>query len=433
MLIIIIVCPLVAYGNSITYERFYRLNNPIYRSESGDFFNFSYSSQPIDAVSKMGVFAAGDLRLYFQDNNALNYSLQEAYARYNGDSFQLTLGRQILDWSTNEKYWSLGYLNANQAFTLLSVEEEGVTGAHLKKELGSFEFDLLLSYLFIPQVNPSVIFKNGEVVSKSDWVRLPPKKTVVSGQEVPIYYRLNKVNISKIIFNKSIGGNIRYKWNQGGLAAFAIYKPENSLRINASAYYDNVNSVVVEADPTVNHHGYYGVQFFQNISGIKFQGGLSYVDPNTRLGKDFPIDINNSRKTYQSQYFVINPRYDKEAYSHVSANLERKTYSLSLNYIHLLSRNMRASDDFFSDTVKWKRAVGGSVVYAFSDSLKFSFDLKYDFERFDNIVKSELIYNFNNKVFLSLGLEMLKAPQDSSYWSYYRANDTLYSSVGLLF
>ena len=430
-----IISPLVASENSISYERFHRLNNPLYRSVSGDYFNLSYTGHPIDATSKIDVFTTGDLRLYFQDNNALNYSLQEAYVRYNRDSFQLTLGRQILDWNTNEKYWSLGYLNANQAFTLLSTEEEGVTGFHLKKDIGPFEFDFLLSYLFIPQINPSVTFKNGEVISRSDWVRLPPKRTVVSGLEVPIYYRLNKVNISKIIFNKSIGGNIRYKWDQGEISSFAIYKPENTLRINASAFYDNVslNQVVVEADPTVNHHAYYGLQVFQNISGIKYQGGLSYVDPNTHLGRDFPIDINTSRKTYESQYFVIHPRYDKEAYSHFSACLEQNTYSLSMNYIHLLSKNVRASDDFFSDTVKWKRAIGGSVMYAFSDSFKISFDLKYDFERFDNIVKSELVYKFKNKVFISLGLEMLKAPRDNSYWSYYRANDTLYSAVGLLF
>lgn len=427
--------PLLASQNSISYERFYRLNNPLYRSESGDFFNLSYSSHSIDATNKIDFFAAGDLRLYFNGNNAVNYSLQEAYARYNGDSFQLTIGRKILDWNTNEKYWSLGYLNANQSFTLLSGEEEGVTGLQFKKEIGSFEFDLLLSYLFIPQVNPSLSFKNGEVVSQSDWVRLPPKKTVVTGQEVPIYYKLNKVNIAKIIFNKSVGGNIRYKWNQGGISAFAIYKPENSLRVNASAYYDNVilNQVVVETDPTVNHHAYYGIQVFQNVSSIKIQGGLSFVDPNMRLGRDFPVGINNSRKNYQTDYFVIHPRYDKEAYSHLSANLDKKTYSLSLNYIHLLSKNFRASDDFYSDTVKWKKAIGGTVAYAFSDSFKFLFDLKYDIERFDNIVKSEIVYNFKDKVLLSLGVEMLKAPLDNSYWSYYRANDTFYSSVGLLF
>jgi hypothetical protein len=426
---------LEASVSTVTYEKFYRLNKPIYRSGSGDFFNFSYTSEPVDPAKKFDVFATGDLRLYFQDNNALNYSLQEAYALFSEGSLKLSVGRKILDWNTNEKYWSLGYLNGNRAFTLLDTEEEGVTGALLKKTIGPFEFEVLLSYVFIPQVNPEVKILDGEIQSKSDWVRLPPKRTVISGLEVPIYYKLNKVNVSRIIFNKSLGGNIRYKWMDGGLSGFAVYKPENRLRSNASASYDNLvlNQVLVEADPTVNHHAYYGVQFFQAIGDVSVRGGLSYVDPNARLGKDFPVDINNARKTFKSDYFGINPRYDKEAYSHWSANLDRKDYNLSLNYIHLLSKNIRASDDFFSDTVKWKRALGGSLTYLFNDSFKILIDLKYDFERFDNIVKSEITYNYQKKVYASLGLEMLKAPLNSSYWSYYRANDTLYSSVGFYF
>jgi len=433
--LVIVMNPLRANESSITYEKFYRLNNPLYRSNSGDLINLSYESSPVDPLNKLDVFAMGDLRLYFQDNNALNYSLQEGYVRYQGESFQLSVGRRILDWNTNEKYWSLGYLNANQAFTLLSTEEEGVTGVLLKKDLGQFEFDVLLSYIFVPQMNPAVDFKNGEVRSKSDWVRLPPKRTVVNGLEVPIFYKLSKVDVSKIVFNKSLGGNVRYKWKEGGLSAFAIYKPENRLRSNASAFYDNVtlNQVVVEADPTINHHAYYGLQVFQAFGDLKTRGGLSYVDPNARLGKDFPVDISNARKTFKSDYFAINPRYDKEAYTHWSANLDRKTYALSLNYIHLLSKNIRASDDFFSDTVKWKRALGGSIRYFFTDSFNMLLDLKYDFARYDNIIKGELVYNYQNKVHLALGLEVLKAPLDSSYWSYYRANDTLYSSVGFYF
>lgn len=427
--------PLWAYEGSVTYEKYYRLNKPLYKSDSGDDLNFSYSSAPVDKNKKVDVFGMGALRLYFQDNNALNYSLQEAYVRYQNDEFTLSVGRKILDWNENEKYWSLGYLNANQAFTLLSNAEEGVTGALLTKNVGPFEFDVLLSYVFIPQVNPSIDFKNGEVKSKSDWVRMPPKRTVVSGLEVPIYYKISNYNVSKIIFNKSLGTNIRYRWNSGALSAFAIYKPENKLRVNASAYYDNLvlNQVVVEADPTVNHHAYYGIQLAQAFGDLKARGGISYVDPNAHLGKDFPVDISNARKTFKSEFFAINPSYEKEAYTHFSASLDRKSYILSVNYIHLLSKNVRTNDDFFSDAVKWKRAIGGSITYYFTESFNFLFDLKYDFARFDNIIKSEINYNYKNQARVSLGLEMLKAPTDASYWSYYRANDILYSSVGFFF
>jgi hypothetical protein len=423
-----------SYDGTLTYEKFYRLNQPAYRSNSGDWIGLSYTgTKPIE---KVDTYLSGDLRLYFQDNNSLNYSLQEAYGSYRAEKFKFSMGRMILDWNQNEKYWMLGLLNGNQAFTLLSDEEEGLTGILLQKSIDQFDFEFFMSYVFIPQVNPSTKFVNGQVESHSEWMRLPPKYTVVNGTTVPIFYKVKKIDYSKIVFNKSLGLNTKYNWRNGGLQAFAIYKPENKLRINAEAYYDNVtlNQVVVEADPTVNHHAYYGLQLFQEFGDVKFRGGLSYVDPNAKLGKDIPLfEINNSRKTFTSDYFTIAPRYDREAYSHVSANLYRHKYDISLNYIHLLSNNIRGADDFFSDAVKWKRCFGFAFTYYFNDAFNILVDLKYDTARFDNILKGELKYNYKKQIYLALGLEMLKAPTSDSYWSYYRANDTIYSSLGLYF
>jgi hypothetical protein len=91
--------PLGAFEGSMNYEKFYRLNTPLYRSDSGDLINFSLESHGLEKSKKFDYFYSGDVRLYFQDNNALNYSLQEAYVRYIGDSYQLYVGRKILDWN----------------------------------------------------------------------------------------------------------------------------------------------------------------------------------------------------------------------------------------------------------------------------------------------------------------------------------------------
>ncbi len=425
----------LAHEGTVTYEKFYRLNSPLYRSNSGDWLGLSYSDEvPIKTFDS---FVMGDLRFYFQDNNSLNYSLQEAYLKYHSDSFQLTVGRKILDWNQNEKYWGLGYLNANQAFTLLSVKEEGLMGIYFSKNLEPFEYDLFLSYLFIPQINPSMEIKNGVFQSRSEWMRLPPKYARVAGKVETIYYKMDPVSISKIIWNKSLGGNLKYKWNKGGVSAFAVYKPENKLRSNAVAYYDGtiLKQPVVEADPTVNHHAYFGLQVFQAFGDIAGRGGISYVDPNATLGKDFPVPITNARtsQTYEETGIHINPRYEKEAYAHFSADLKRTNYWLSLNYIHILTKVTRANDDFTSDAVKWKRAIGGNITYFVTDSFNVFLDMKYDLARFDNIINAEIKYNYKHMVNLSLGLEMLKAPDDASYWSHYRADDTVYTSLGFYF
>jgi hypothetical protein len=434
--ILLFISSLFAYEGTITYEKFYRLNNPLYRSASGDWLGLSFDGTK--PAKKLDTYLMGDLRLYIKDNNSLNYSLQEAYVQYIHESYKFYIGRKILDWNQNEKYWGLGYLNANQAFTLLSTEEEGLVGIHVVKEYDPFEFDLLLSYLFVPQLNPGMTIKNGVVESQSEWARLPPRYAVVSGQVEKIYYKLDSVNYKDILLNKSIGGNIKYKWNKSGVSAFAIYKPENTLRSNAVAYYDNavLKQPVVEAAPTVNHHAYYGLQVFHAFGDVTGRGGISYVDPNATLGKDFPVPITNARKSqtsYKDTGIFINPLYDKEAYAHFSTNLKRKDYELTLNYIHILTKVTRANDDFTSDAVKWKRAIGGSATYFITDNFNIMVDMKYDFARFDNIVNAEVKYNYQRKIYIALGLEMLKAPDDASYWSHYRADDTIYSSMGFYF
>ena len=421
----------------LTYEKFWRLNRPLYRSDSGDLLGFSLESKPTEET--WDTFLKGQGRVYFQDDNALNYSLQEAYLKYSNttERFEMSIGRRILNWNPNEKYWSLGFLNANQSFSLLSQEEEGVTGLLLIKSWDRIELEILGSYLFVPQLNPAIEFENGNVKSRSEWVRLPPRRTVLTGLEVPISYDIANYQVEKIIFNKSLGANMRYRFNDvSGLSIFAIYKPENKLRINANAYYDNLNSgsVVVTADPTVNHHAYYGFTLFHGWGKTKFMGGFSYVDPNAKIGKDFLVDISNARKTFKSDFFTINPRYDKEVYSHLSLNyIDPKKIEIGLNYIHLFSEDIRGNDDFFSDTVKWKSTVGLMLKYYWLDHLSTLFDLKYDLKRKDNIVKAEFIYLLEKQIKLSAGLEMLKAPENTSYWSYYRTADTLYTQIGFVF
>ena len=424
-----------AHEGTITYEKYHRLNPQSYRSNTGDWIGLSYEDNTPKA--RLDTYLSGDFRLYFQDNNSFNYSIQEAYVRYRADTYRIYLGRKILDWNQNEKYWALGYLNALQAFTLLSTEEEGLMGLHVEKDLGNFEFDFLLSYLFIPQLNPSIQIKNGVVTSHSEWTRLPPKYALISGKVEPIYYKIDPYSTSNIIFNKSIGSNLKYKWGKGGVSFFAIYKPENVLRSNAVAYYDNITlkQPVVEASPTVNHHLNTGVELNHTFGEIVGRGGISYVNPNANLGKDFPIPITNSRQSqpYDQTGVVINPRYEKEAYSHFSVNLDRDKYALSLNYIHLLTNDHRINDDFSSDAVKWKRAIGGSFIYYFSDDFSVSGDLKYDLARYDNILKGEIKYNYLHRINISIGVELLKSPTDTSYWSYYRADSSLYTALGFYF
>jgi lipopolysaccharide assembly outer membrane protein LptD (OstA) len=93
----------------------------------------------------------------------------------------------------------------------------------------------------------------------------------------------------------------------------------------------------------------------------------------------------------------------------------------------------RGNDDFSSNAVKWMRAIGGNFTYFITDNFSIFGDLKYDLARFDNIVKAEIKYSYEHKLNLTVGLEMLKTNDPASYWSHYRADDTIYSSLGFYF
>ncbi len=419
-----------------SYEKYLRLNRPVYRSDSGNWLNLSFKSSPVeDEKTVIKHYYEGDLRLYFEDNNDLAYSVQEAYLDYKHEGYQFYLGRKILDWNQNEAFWGLGYLNASQGFSLLGDGEEGVTGLFVKKQFGDFEVEALASYLFIPALNPSIEIKNGSVRAKNDWVRLPPTRTLYNARVIPIRYETGKINYSKILFNKSMGANVRYLYSKGWFSAFALYKPENHLRINASAaYVPDIDKVVVTANPTINHHAYYGLLWQHFFGNTRALGGVSYVDPNAKLGKDINLlSIENGRREFSSEYFKIKPNYDREAYGHFSLNFDRGKYGLSANYIQILTKNKRGSDDFYSDTVRWKRAVGFKVDYFFTDSLSGLANWKYDLARKDNILKMEVKFDYNKRFMWLAGVELLKAPETSSFWSYYRSNDVLYTEIGLYY
>ncbi len=426
---------LFAYEGEFHWERSIRLNSPLNQNETVDWFGLGLNKAYEKGPSSFSYDA--DLRFYIKESNWFNFSLQEVYGHpdwFEGLDFEF--GRKIVDWNQNEKYWLLGYLNARQSFTLLSEDEEGLTGLFFKKEANNWSFEGMLSYLFIPQINPNINFEDGNVDSHSEWSRLPPKYTVLSNSTVPIYYKLKKLDYSKILFNKSLGGNIKYKWNSGSVGFTALYKPESQLRANAEAYYDSIvlNKVVVEADPTVNHHAYLGLQIEQRFGDYHSRFGLTHVDPNAKLGKDIPLfNINNSRKTFTSDYFSISPRYEKETYSHFTSWVNRDFYSVAFNYIHLLTKNVRKGDDFFSDSVKWKRALGFTLSLKLTEKWFWLGDIKFDLNRQDNILKSEMGYRVSPSFKVNVGLEVLKAPLESSYWSYYRANDLMYASLAYIF
>jgi len=398
-----------------------------------DWAFFSFETSQIK--KRDDYFAAADAR-FLMDGGKLAYSVPELYFSHTNENFKASAGRKIVAWNSNEEFWGLGQINSNQGLGLLESKQEGLAGVHFN----SHYVDLFWSPLFVPAMNPGIEVKEGAVVSNAPWVKLPPKKTVLKGQEVDIYYNLNRPKTSKIISQHSIGGRLGPTWKSGSFKAMAMYKPENQLRVNANAYYDaKIEKIMVEANPSVNHHSLYGLDLEQKIAGVNFNLGHMIEDPNSELDQllNFtnPANANykQQRGTFDSEYFNINPNYRRNAYWHAGSLYRAPIYQIGFNYIHYVDGANNNGDDFYSSTNPWQRAVGMLAGYDFTDRTNLMLNYRYDFMRKDRILKTELGHSMLKSFRVGLGLELIASPMRESFWSDYKSQDVVYSNFSYLF
>lgn len=424
------------WGN-VSYERFARLNSPPNKSPSNDWLGLDLDIRRRSFQSSF-VFDA-DVRYFSEGDRAggeFNYSLSEAYYEYRpSTSHRLTFGRKLVNWSYHEKFWQLGFMNPQRGFRLLDDKQEGLLGFHydFRPEMRGLRFSVFFSYFHIPTLNPSLRVKDGEVLSNSEWRKMPPTQTVLNDSLVPIHYELNDPSISNIFLNRSAGVNGEYSWGSGKVQSYLLYKPEGALRVNADAGYAiEAERVEVTANPIVNHHLMAGGSIHQRVYGLLGSVGVDFINPNARLGKDFdaitPSQLRGSEKQFESQFFSVRPDYEHETYGYARISLDRYHYHWSINYIQIFTSNIRDSDDFFSDTVKFKNAVGFDIGFWPFEKVYLRFDWKYDLSRRDNILKFDAMYQLASQMSVGIGGELIAAPDDNSYWAPYRTNDSVFGS-----
>ncbi len=429
--------------SGVSYQKFQRLNDPKRTVRSQDRFRFNFDKDYYLNTSSIKTDLS--LEMYLSNNN-VNYSINEAYYFFSYYDLDFSVGRKILDWNSNEKFWGNNYLNSRRNFTLLDSKREGLLGVHHSSTIKKhFSYDIFFSYFHIPMLNPNIQVSNGKVSSNSEWVNLPPDRTVIYDVSRPISYRLNMPSYRDTVLKKSLGGRLSYHWrpqkeeHSGSISVYGIYKPENSLRINAEAFVQG-KEIAVVANPIVNHHILLGLNATQDIDEVgrtwTFSSGIEFVNPNAKIGQDFdaidPIRLKENSRHFESNYFVLKPNYEKEFYWQGRISSFNEKISYSLHYFKLLSRPL-TSDDFYSQSNRWINAVGLDIKAKLNKRFDIGFDLKYDFNRQDSIVTAEFGHILNKEFLFGVGLELLSSPQDGSFWAPYRANDSLYIRMGYAF
>jgi len=422
--------------SKFSYEFRDSINRPINPNGVKDWLS-------IDAKSKKptqrndNYFEAG--ARYFYATDAFMYSAPEIYFIRENSSNQLILGRKLINWNKYEQFWGLNHINAQRSYDLLDDQPEGLVGIFYEQTLWShLKTSLFLSYLYVPQLNPGIKVKDGKISSPSDSVAYPSKLDLY-GRVRPIVYELEQPKWSDVVFQKSLGFNLAYDYNNFLCSTYALYKPENKLRINARTPLNRVHlpdAAEVTAQPFVNYHGVYGLLTgYQNSFTSNFLG-VEVIDANTELDNVFksidPLKVEPQKRPVKNDEFDIRPSYIAQTYLHYTTIIPRDTFSISLNYIRLLSKESIQKDSFFQEASRFIDAVGVGGTLSFTDHFSTLVKWYYDFKRQDNIVKTEIGWN-NQSIGLVLGLEVLKAPDMDSYWSNFRTNDSVYSKFSILF
>lgn len=423
--------------SSISYENVKTLD-PNAPSMDQNLFSINFNLEENRPLEKTKISAA--LRFFSESSNAI-YSIPEAYIEYKFSDSEYSLGRKIVDWNPSEKFWLQGNINGRKNFSLLSEEQEGLTGFHYSRKITkNFKLDVIGSYVFVPNMNPSYEVVDGKITSKAQWVSLPPSEISLSGQVLPIYYYLATPSLEKILIQESLAFRGSYKIDKTNtkISFYGLYKPENDLRVNAEGYLaKNLDQVKVTAHPFVNHHIVYGANIAQSLPlGLQFNTGIEVVDPNANIRANlFVINPSQmaSKREFDADYFSIVPVYTKKSFWWSSISNNDPIHHVSLNSTVLLSEKKDPGDDFYGDQVKWRKAIGISYSYSITDSLLFDMNIKYDFELQDNILKFESSYQIRDEYRFKLGIELIKSPNPNSYWSVYRASDTIYGDFSVLF
>ena len=112
---------------------------------------------------------------------------------------------------------------------------------------------------------------------------------------------------------------------------------------------------------------------------------------------------------------------------------------ISFNYISGKEELIQKFDEnsnvepLFGSEMKWKNAIGMSVEQDFYRRFSLKAKVQADLDNLDRLFKAELKYRYSSFAQIVVGAEILDAPEDSSYWSTFRSNDSSYAKFSYTF
>jgi len=426
--------------NNISYESYqllYDKNDAAVRNDDAFGLSLAWSYEKRNWQANF----AGQARFY-QQSNDFGISVPEAYLRWNHPTrhIKATFGRQILNWNPTEEFWLQSQVNTRQGQSLMSESQEGLTGINVAWHNDYFATEIFGSVTYIPRLTSAWRERDGHLYNTAYWEVAPPESTTIVGKEVPISYHLRQPRVRDILWRPAVGIHLGPQWGsptrQSSLKAYAMIKPENTLRASADGHLDTGNAqdvppqFMAEVGVVVHYQNIYGIDWHQKFDQWDFNLGLRATDPHQDPARKRLANlVNVSQK--ENAYLQFDTRQKRHSYLDALLAYGGEYWNWAVSYIRYL-RGHKDNQEMLTSPTEWENAVGGKISYAFSDTWQTTAKTQYDLARHDLLLRGELNINFLKSVAVTMGMELLKAGKNG-YWYRYRQKSTVYSSLAYTF
>ncbi len=238
-----------------------------------------------------------------------SYYVPEAYASYQNENFEFSIGRKLFNWSLLDSYWQLGLWQTSFRWNYFHPVEQGLVGAfaHLHNE----EWSVLgfVSPLYVPEQGAPYSLSNGKINSQSPWFIPPAKYVQLFSGLANIKYNLVMPNTSDIIKQFSAGFALAYQAAPYFVKLSYVYKPRNSIALPIDGYlalHSTGSDAPVFIYPKVVFHHLAGLDF--GLKSKKFSAWFSGL-------AELPVNQSfDSNLTFQvlSQQTLLSPGFEWE-------------------------------------------------------------------------------------------------------------------------
>jgi len=172
-----------------------------------------------------------------QSSDEQYYGIPEAYfgeSKVDATGVRWTVGRQKRHWSRFDEEFGMGIWQPQLRWDYLNPIQEGLTGLFFDFTASrSVSMTFFASSVFLPDQGPNFHLQDGQFESANRWFWSPKTNVQIFNQSNPASFDLSMPRAEDVIFQPSLGGNIRFEsrstpwWAQLDYA----YKPMNQMHL----------------------------------------------------------------------------------------------------------------------------------------------------------------------------------------------------------